>query len=294
MPAQHGPRAVPSDAAAHADRIANAVDTAWTNQHSSGTDLHIPVSVTAALSLQRQADPHGPNLGTQITELDPNELAAYLRHTWRQFVVLRPDLTARTAPLLEWLWRDPSDWQLNAAHAVAHNAIRAGLLEFTSDETRRHGADLFAALLQILRSHKTKAARGEFYTSQDVAEAIAINLGIAAIQPGQRFYEPTAGTGSMLCAAARVLRQHGKNPADILWYAIEIDPLAAACLAINAHLWNLGPNVIIGCGNSLDPTTLDRALDERKAGILGLRTLQLIALTPSTHAAKTPRDRDDT
>jgi hypothetical protein len=30
------------------------------------------------------------------------------------------------------------------------------------------------------------------------------------------------------------------------WYAVDLDPIAVAALAVNAHLWDLGPHVVIG------------------------------------------------
>lgn len=287
--------AVPVDAGQHAQRIAEAVDTAWSSQHSSGTDLHIPVSVTAALALCGRKDPAGPDPAEIAARLDPAGLARLLRHLWRGFVTGRPDLAVRVTPLVEWLWDNPSDWQLDGAHAVARAALRTGVMQLTDDVDRRRDVDLFGALLQTLRSHRTKAGRGEFYTPQPIAEVLNhIMLGEQLMfeladasreSSGRSLLEPAAGTGAMLCAAARVLRRRGEDPTTWTWCANEINPLTAACLAVNVHLWGLGPNVLIGCGDGLDPGWMDRARRERTDGIVGLQVAQLTALLRPLTAA---------
>ncbi|MFD0576134.1 N-6 DNA methylase [Dactylosporangium darangshiense] len=112
---------------------------------------------------------------------------------------------------------------------------------------------------------------------QPVAEALARMLHVADATPGQSIADPAAGTGIMLWAAAHILRQHGKDPADYHWYANDIDPLAAACLAVNAHLWALGPNVLIGCADGLDPAWPHYAAVDRATGLDIARTARAFA-----------------
>jgi hypothetical protein len=45
----------------------------------------------------------------------------------------------------------------------------------------------------------------------------------------------------------------GTDPADFIWYANDIDPLAAACLAVNVHWWGLSRRAVSGCYDGLDP-----------------------------------------
>ncbi|GAA4256506.1 hypothetical protein GCM10022255_069620 [Dactylosporangium darangshiense] len=269
--------AVPADPLEHARRIAAAVDTAWCHHHGSGIDLHIPAGVVAALALCAEADPDGPDLADQITALDPSDLAQLLRGIWRAFVLERPDLGVRLPPLVEWLHNGLSDWQLDGAHTVARAALRAGQLHLTGEPHRRRATDLFGELLQLLRGPKTAASRGAYYTPQPVAEALARMLHVADATPGQSIADPAAGTGIMLWAAAHILRQHGKDPADYHWYANDIDPLAAACLAVNAHLWALGPNVLIGCADGLDPAWPHYAAVDRATGLDIARTARAFA-----------------
>jgi hypothetical protein len=282
----HSPRR-PRDASDHAWRIAEAVDAAWSAHHSTGTDLHIPVSVVAVLALYRgRANPDGPDPAQMLAQADPADVACLLRAIWRAFITTRPDFAMRVMPLVSWLHDNPSDWQLSGAHTTARAAVRAGILTFAADIEQCRETDLLGNLLQVLRSHRSKAGRGQFYTPQSVAESLAlINLGALMAEaakaterpPGQSIMDPAAGTGALLCGAARVLRQRDLDPADHTWYANDIDPLAAACLAVNAHLWGLGPNVVIGCADGLDPHWIDRAVQDRNDGIIGLRVARQIA-----------------
>jgi hypothetical protein len=82
------------------------------------------------------------------------------------------------------------------------------------------------------------------------------------------------------------------DPAAITWYANDIDPIAAACLAVNAQLWGLGPRVVIGCGDGLDPNWVTHAVNDRAAGITDVRTIRTLALlhaaTPQRGSAAQP------
>jgi len=289
----------PGDASSHAWRIAEAVDAAWSGHHSTGTDLHIPVSVVTALTLYRgRANPDGPDPAQLIARLAPLEVAGLLRATWRAFITTRPDFAVRVMPLVSWLHDNPSDWQLSGAHTAVRAAVRAGILTFAADIDQCRETDLLGNLLQVLRSHRSKAGRGQFYTPQPVAESLAlVTLGGLMAEaakaterpPGQSIMDPAAGTGALLCGAARALRQRGLDPADHTWYANDIDPLAAACLAVNAHLWGLGPNVVIGCYDGLDPHWIDQAVQDRNDGIVGLQVArQIVVLNMLTTALEPP------
>jgi hypothetical protein len=50
----------------------------------------------------------------------------------------------------------------------------------------------------------------------------------------------------------------------VQWFAVDTDPLAVACLAVNAVLWNLGPRVLLGVGNGLTDEWLRRAAAQRR------------------------------
>lgn len=271
----------------HAHRVAAAIDTAWSAYHTTGTDLHIPLSVVAVLSLYGQPDPQGPSPADLIARLDPAGLAQVLRAGWRQFVMVRPDLALRVMPLARWITDDPSDWQLEGAHTVARAALRAGIHQLTDDLDSRRAIDLLGTVLEVLRGHG-KASRGQFYTTRPVAEVLASLNGHADGPPGSTILEPTAGIGAMLCAAARVLRERDLDPADWIWVANDIDPLAMACLAVNAHLWGLGTNVFLGCGDVLDDSWIERAIQVRNAGIEALPVARMIVLLTQLPAGGEP------
>lgn len=276
-PRRRRPSPVPADPTEHARRIAAAVDTAWRRERGSGTELHIPTSVVAALALIAQADPDGPDLADQITALDPDALGRLLHHIWRSFILSRGDLAVRVAPLVAWLHHGPSDIQLTGAHVVARAALDAGQLHLTGHPDRRHATDLFGELLQRMRGPKASADRGAYYTPPGAADALARIANVADATPGQSIADPAAGTGILFWAAARVLREHGKNPADLRWYGNDIDELAAACLAVNAHLWGLGTNVYIAATNGLDPDWHRQAATDRATGSDIARTARAVA-----------------
>ncbi|WP_372407360.1 N-6 DNA methylase [Streptomyces luteireticuli] len=78
--------------------------------------------------------------------------------------------------------------------------------------------------------------------------------------------DPCVGSGGMFRAAVQRIRDLGLNPHDCNWFGIDIDPIAAACTAVNAIVWDLGPKVVIAQGNSLTSDWgLESALRERQS-----------------------------
>ncbi|MEV6851992.1 N-6 DNA methylase [Actinoplanes sp. NPDC051411] len=281
MPQPRDPRSPARLASAQAYRIADAIADAWTQRFDTGTDLHIPLSVTAALALLTPADDLRSDPGQKLGHLAPERLPIVLRDIWRKFIASRPDLAVRAAPLVGWLHPYPDDDHRISAHAITSAAVRAGLFDLTLDNERRRNTDLLGAVRQTLRSRRARTHRGEFFTPQDLAEALArITLDdIQDAPPGASLCDPAAGTGAMLCAAARIIRDCGRDPADFRWYANDIDPLTAACLAVNTHLWGLGRCVTIGCGDALADTWLEHAKIDRQAGLNALAVAGLRSLT---------------
>ncbi|MET9629059.1 N-6 DNA methylase [Lentzea sp. NPDC006480] len=117
----------------------------------------------------------------------------------------------------------------------------------------------------MLRSRTAKSARGQFYTPACVAEAMARMVGVP--NEGERVLEPTAGTGALLRAAAEAMRQLDRDPSTVEWWAVDVDELAVACLAVNAVLWDLGNKVVLGVGNGLTDEWMPRALGERREAL---------------------------
>ncbi|WP_240509214.1 hypothetical protein [Streptomyces agglomeratus] len=83
-------------------------------------------------------------------------------------------------------------------------------------------------------------------------------------RPGELMLEPAAGTGTMARSAAATMRFFGTDPTACRWWLNDIDPLNAACCAVNAQLWRLGRQMTVSCGDALNhPRLLEEAVRER-------------------------------
>jgi N-6 DNA Methylase len=242
----------------HAAAIADALERTWTQDYSTD-QRYLPVAVVAALATMRIADPVDDSIA--ILELDTDCFTKFLDTVWHLFESTRPELAVHARPLLGWTCDEPSAELRRAAHRLGHTALTAGLFHLTGTEAR-YDIDLLGLLLQRLRSKSARDGLGQFFTPMDVAQVIAemtfqdvelaAELGLIDAAPGQSIMEPTAGTGGMLAMAAAVIRGKGHDPAAFQWYANDIDPIAVACLAVNAHSWDLGRQVYLSCANGLD------------------------------------------
>jgi hypothetical protein len=250
-----------------AQRVAEAADRAW-HGAGAGTDEGVCVGVIAALALLGRADPEGPDPRDQILALQDEEIALLLGEVWALFTISRPELAFRCGPFGEWLNAEKRDRHLLAgAGAVARAAVKAGMLKLTLDIEIARQVDLLGCVYTMMRSHSAKAARGEFYTPPAVAEMMA-QISLGGLEPGQSICDPTSGTGGLLRAAASTLRADGRDPGDYVWCGCDISPVAVAALAVNAHIWDLGPQVVIGCANTLVEADWEvRALREQRQAI---------------------------
>ncbi|OAA18447.1 N-6 DNA Methylase [Frankia sp. EI5c] len=257
------PRPVtPAGALAQAHRIAEAIDQAW---HTAAVSdrIEIPLSVVAALAVRTPDDADERAwVATQLTDTDETGLLGFLRATWQLFAHVRPDLFPRVFLLAAPWFTDPAPDRdlLRAVRRVVDAALRAGLHELL--DAARYDVDLFGPLLTVLRTRGARAARGQYYTPPDVADLLARFDG-GMPQAGEQVFEPTAGTGGLLRAAARAIREAGGDPRTIRWVAVDVDELALAALAVNVIIWDLGPHVLIGHGDVLADDWQDRALGER-------------------------------
>lgn len=247
-----------------AQRVAEAADRAW-HGAGAGTDEGVCVGVIAALALLGRADPEGPDPREQILALADEEVAQLLGEVWAMFTISRPELAFRCGPFGEWLNAEKPDRHLLAgAGAVARAAVESGLLALTLDLEIARQVDLLGCVYTMMRSHRARAARGEFYTPPHVAEMMA-QIVIRDLGPGQSICDMTAGTGGLLRGVAAVLRADGRDPAAYLWYGCDISPVAVAGLAVSAHIWGLGHQVVIGCADTLaEPDWYLRALREQQ------------------------------
>ncbi|MFH8405349.1 N-6 DNA methylase [Streptomyces sp. NPDC018019] len=272
----------PSNPHAQALEIGEAVAGAWNRQHG-GNHIHVPIGIVAALGLIGQKDPNGPDLATQILSLNDTNLIAMYREIWSTHWAHRPDLIDRARILHEWLNdTDVDKHRISAVRAVTEAALKNGLLTLTgyTDPYLRSMTDVLSPVMMLLRSRGAQQGLGEFHTPASVAEAMAEFMGFNTLdimmaateagqpQPGQHIHDPAGGSGGLLRAAAQNLREKHLDPADFQWSMCDIDEIAAACAAVNAIIWGLGPHVTVACADTLaNPKAIEEAAEHARAVI---------------------------
>lgn len=239
---------------AHAFDLAGAVSSAWHHAHG-GSRIEIPVGTVAALALWPLRGPDAYLAADWWLSLDDTELLAAFRECWARMWIMRPDLIDRATPLHKWVDDEkPDPRRAVAVRAVVEAAITNGLLHLTTsdDPDLRSTTDVIGILLTVMRSEGAHDALAEIHTPPDVAYLMArMLLDDMPLEPGMKFDEPAGGTGGMYRATVQVMRERGIDPHQFGWSLTDIDPLAAAGAAVNAILWDLGPHVLIGCGDTL-------------------------------------------
>ncbi|GGX51000.1 hypothetical protein GCM10010341_85720 [Streptomyces noursei] len=258
--------------------IGEAVAERWHNRHG-GSAIEVPIGVVAALTLIGQKDPGDPDLKAQILAQDGPQMITMLREIWSTQWLHRPDLIDRARILHEWLNDDVDDYRMAAVLAVAETALKRGLFDLTghADPFLRSATDVLSPVMMCMRSHGARLGLGEFHTPAPLAESIAAvtvsemvtaAAGFAAQQPspGDHIHDPAAGSGGLLRAAAQLLRERGHDPATYRWSMVDVDHIAAACAAVNAIVWSLGPHVTVACADSLaNPNAVEDAMKEARA-----------------------------
>lgn len=258
--------------------VAKAAADAWLRETWSDAEDAVGLGVVAALSLLGRRNPEGPEPAERILAASDEEIAQMLEETWCLFTIIRPELAFRCGPFGRWLGEEPrSTAHVAGAAAVARTVVKAGLLEFTLDRAAAQKVDVLGHLYLLLRNDKAKRKHGEFYTPGPVAEAMA-RMALEVAEPEKSITDEFAGTGGLLRASAETLRRTGKNPHEFWWYGCDIDPVVVAGLAVNVHVWDLGPRVVIGCANVLaEPDWVVRAAEEQKAAIETQETTASVA-----------------
>ncbi|WP_030660343.1 N-6 DNA methylase [Streptomyces rimosus] len=267
---------------AQAMQIGEAVAGAWHRQHG-GNHVNVPIGIVAALSLIGQKDPNGPDLATQILSLNDTNLIGMYREIWSTHWFQRPDLIDRARILHEWLNdTDVDKNRISAVRAVTEAALKNGLLTLTgyADPYLRSMTDVLSPVMILLRSRGAQQGLGEFHTPASVAETMAEIMGFNTLdimmttteagqpQPGQHIHDPAGGSGGLLRAAAQNLREKHLDPADFQWSMCDIDEIAAACAAVNAIIWGLGPRVTVACADILtNPRAIEDAVEHARAVI---------------------------
>jgi hypothetical protein len=253
-----------------AHKTAEAATAAWWAGSRSGDD-GVPLGVVAALSLCGQRDPGGVHPAKLIQAASDEDITAMLAEIWAQFYITRPELCIRVGPIAGWMNDEPrSPDIIREAARVARAAVRAGLLDLTLDPGTARLVDVLGIVYTTLRTDQARQVNGEFFTPASVAKMMAaVTLGDTTLmQPGMSIGEPSAGTGGTIRAAAEVMRERGLNPHDFWWVANDISPLIVAGLAVNMHVWDIGPRVIIGCANTLShPDWHHKAWEEQRHAV---------------------------
>lgn len=239
------------------NRIAEAVERAWYHHSAPADDLKIPMSVVALLALIRLEPDQQHIPGQQMPSFTDEAFTHWMQVSWHHFCMARPDVVSVASPLAEWLFADPDPTTITHARQVMVKAIEAGIFEVTMTSDR-YEVDLLGHVMQVLRAHGARKHH-QVFTPPELAYAMAQLV----VEAHGTFYEPAAGTGVMFMAMARTLREKGLDPQACIWKACEIDPLAAALLAVNVVVWDLGIKVLVACDDGLDPEWEQRARTER-------------------------------
>ncbi|MFE9553142.1 N-6 DNA methylase [Streptomyces sp. NPDC006703] len=239
--------------------IAEAVSYAWHHAHG-GSGIEVPMGVVATLALWPLRGPDAYLAADWWLSLDDTDLHTAFRECWARWWITRPDLIDRATPLHKWLEDEqPLPTRPRAIRAVVEAALTNGLLHLTSsdDAYHRSATDVMGAVLAIMRSKGAHDALAEVHTPPEVAELMArMLLDDMPLEPGMKFDEPAGGTGGLYRAAAQVMREKNLDPREFGWSLTDIDELAAAGAAVNAIIWDLGPNVVIACGDTLSDGNL--------------------------------------
>lgn len=276
-----------------AQRIAEAVASAWYGNANHATErLDIALGALASAALIRMDVSAGHALADRWEQLDDQQLLEKLGQVWALTWISDPYLIEIACPLHDWISENPDTELLSAARRVISTALRTGLLEQTGHDNPalRDKADVLGTTLTHMRATGARAALGEYHTPPDIAQLIASNLlhetSDTLPEQGKGFADHIAGTGGLLRVTALSIRHMGGEPSHYRWFMQEINPISAACAAVNAIIWGLGPNVLVYCGNTLtepdgaqQAATTRRDVLEHHAGIV--RAARLLAATRS-------------
>ncbi|MEV4500905.1 N-6 DNA methylase [Streptomyces klenkii] len=268
---------LPANPHERAQSLGEAVARTWHTQHG-GTAIEVPIGIVAALALIRPRDLKGPDLAHQILAQDDTQLIQMYREIWARHWIQRPDLIDRARILHEWVNDDDHDkHRLYVTRAVTKAALHAGIFDLTGhdDPYFRAATDVLSPVMALTRSSGAQAGLGEFHTPWSVAETMGnilmAEFSLAAkgdMAPGEHVHDPACGSGGLLRAAAQSMRERGIDPASMHWSGVDIDEIAAACTAVNAIVWGLGPNVTVARADILThPNAVDEAAAEARAVI---------------------------
>ncbi|MEU2593870.1 N-6 DNA methylase [Streptomyces albidoflavus] len=275
-----------------------AVADAWYGAYGGGR-IEIPMGLVATLALWPQKG-YPQELAAFLNPLDASHIVQCVNEVAAYWWLRRPDLIGVAHRLFSWAEEDLSDQEEAAIRQTWKAAIRHNALDHTGspDPYDRTWIDLMSWTITNLRHHSARSGLGEYHTPPEVVDVLtrvvmdkpefaASMLGDA--QPGASILDPCAGTGGMLRGAALQLRHDGKNPADYRWFAQELDPISAGGCAINFLVWELGPNAMVACGDTLSEGDLYPRAVEHRREMEKRRDEYLAAVTYMESAAKVER-----
>lgn len=259
----------------HAQRIADAVATAWFSTARRSENIAVPLGAVATLSLIQPLDaPASSALTTRIRSISAQDLVRDMEKLWDSVWLLgSPYLVEASRSIHDWIRENPDSDTLAAVRQVQLAALAHEIHTLTGDldPAHRSEADLLGSVLTTLRSGGARDGLGEFHTPPDAVglmNQLTFSPSAERIERGARFLDPAAGSGGLARGAAQTIRRRQGDPAEHRWVLGDVDPLAAAACAVNALIWGLGPDVLVYCDDSLAEADAIEHEHSRRAEIL--------------------------
>ncbi|GAA2154014.1 hypothetical protein GCM10009760_52470 [Kitasatospora kazusensis] len=262
----------PANPHAAALRLAEAVTSAWWK--AGGTNrFEIAIGAVAGVALwPAKGSTVAPYVADWWRTLSGTDTLKALEESFARSWISRPDLIECARPVHEWLTDEKTSGDhATPVRAVVRAALNAGLLDLLGDEDPyfRSTTDVFGFLLTAFRSPGQSENLAEIHTPPELAELMArMVLDGTDWQPGRSIDDPAAGSGGLHRAVAQALRDAGRSPADFLWSMTDVDPIAASLCAVNAIVWDLGPNVLVWCGDTLAEGDGPQRAAKRRAQVI--------------------------
>ncbi|ACV79073.1 HsdM family class I SAM-dependent methyltransferase [Nakamurella multipartita] len=167
------------------------------------------------------------------------------RAIWRAAAADYPYLSGNLDPLIGWLTSEPPDHQMKAL-AECFGALTLFDLKGAA-ESPGVGGDLLGPVYSELRGDRSRQRTGAFYTPPDLSALLAAMTGP---RPGDRVFEPACGTGGMVLAAVRSMRERDLDPNSCTWTLNDLDPVAVALASVNMAAHGVR-TVHLRCGDAL-------------------------------------------
>lgn len=248
-------------------RSARSLDTLV--NRLAGDGLDVPLSVTAQAMLLLGSGLVDAWLAHLASTDDPLHTLALM---WKTYQTEAPWLEDYLGPLTNWMDGATPD----RAERVRRCAGAFHDVDFHATvEAEPYCGDILGPLYLELRSRYDRKRTGAFYTPMNVALMMGM---MTSPEEGKSVFDPCCGSGAMLVGAARAMRKAGRNPANCLWAANDIDPMAVALCGVQLtahgmgpHIWlTVGDGLLIGSGRDDDPHVTQRPWWERDPVRAGL------------------------